>query len=453
MNLRRTLNDRRGALAPALTLALTLAAAGPALAAPVLMITVDGLRPLDVIDAPERGFEAPNLRRMMQTGAYAEGVRNVLPTVTYPDHTTLVTGVWPDRHGIASNLTFDPLRKNLGGWYWYAVDEKAPTLWGAVKAAGGVTASLGWPVTVGQGAIDDNIPEYWRAYTDEDAKLEHALATPGLPEAIAKESGVTLVDIKGLTPEDDEAKARAAAAIYRIAHPMFFTLHLSALDEDEHIHGPGSPQAKATLKRVDAAIGELVRQARAVEPDLVVIVASDHGFAPVRHDIDLDAELVRAGLMTLGPDGQPVDWKAAAWISGGSAQIMLKDPDDAAVRAKVQALLARLAADPNSGIGEVAGPAEIARMGGAPGAAFWVDARIGYTFGDKLTGPLVAPPSEKGTHGFFPSHPEMRAALFIDGPGVPAGRALGEVDMRDIAPTAARLMDVAFPSAEGKPLF
>ncbi len=438
-------------LAAVLALApLTVAAS--AAAAPVLMISIDGLRPLDVIDA-SRGFEAPTLRAMMAEGTYAEGVRNVLPTVTYPDHTTLVTGVWPDRHGIASNLTFDPLRRNLGGWYWYAVDEKAPTLWAAVKASGGVTASLGWPVTVGQNSIDDNIPEYWRAYTNEDAKLEHALATPGLPEAVFKASGVSLADIKGLTPADDEAKAKAAAAIYEIARPEFFTLHLSSLDEDEHVYGPGSPEAKATLKRIDAAIGGLIAAARAEAPDLVVMVVSDHGFAPVRNDVELDAELVRAGLITVGPDGKPADWKAAAWNSGGSTQVVLKDPADTSVHAKVKDLLGRLAADPQSGVGAVIDETAIARMGGAPGAAFWVDAKIGYTFGDLLDGPLVAPPSEKGTHGYFPTHPEMRSALFIMGPSVAAGRDLGEVDMRDIAPTAARILGVALPSAAGQPLF
>ena len=75
-------------------------------------------------------------------------------------------------------------------------------------------------------------------------------------------------------------------------------------------------------------------------------------------------------------------------------------------------------------------------MGGAPDMDFFVDGRIGYTFGSRLTGPLVIPGTEKGTHGYFPEHPEMRATLILNGPALSAHGSLGEVDMRDIAPHA-----------------
>ena len=69
----------------------------------------------------QRGIKLPTLGKLItEGGVYATGVRNVLPTVTYPDHTTLITGVWPSRHGIAGNQTFDPLQQNMTGWYWYA---------------------------------------------------------------------------------------------------------------------------------------------------------------------------------------------------------------------------------------------------------------------------------------------------------------------------------------------
>lgn len=87
-------------------------------AEPVLMISIDGLQPADVIDAEARDVNAPNIRAIMAEGAYASGVASVLPSVTYPSHTTLITGVAPALHGISSNTVFDPLRKNDGGWYW-----------------------------------------------------------------------------------------------------------------------------------------------------------------------------------------------------------------------------------------------------------------------------------------------------------------------------------------------
>jgi len=436
-----------------LGLALSLAMGAAACSAPVLLISIDGLRPGDVLDAQRRGVNDPNLQRIAKEGAYATGVRDALPSVTYPNHTTLVTGVWPAVHGIASNTTFDPLRKNLEGWYWYSPDIEVPTLWDAVHAAGKPVASLGWPATVDNRSIDYNIPEYWRARDTEDIKLIHALSTPGLPEAIEARAHVTLADVFPTTPSADEAKSRAAAAIIALKHPVFFTLHLSSLDHMQHLYGPGSPQAHDALARIDAAIGGLVAAARREQPDLIVAVVSDHGFAPVQHDVNLAAAFTEAGLIHLDGEGRPIAWEAAPWTSGGSAAVVLARQDDPALRARVAALLDRLAADPSSGVGRVISRAEIAAMGGAPDADFFVDAKIGYEFESKLTGPLVSPGSQKGTHGYFPDHPEMRATLLVDGPGLSARGSLGEVDMRDIAPTLARLLNVKLSSASGRSLF
>src|ERR1700712_5198032 len=91
-------------------------------AAPVLMVSIDGLRPGDVLDADARGLKVPTLRGLVAAGMHASGVRNALPTVTYPNHTTLITGVWPNKHGIPGHQTFDPFQKNMSGWYWDASD-------------------------------------------------------------------------------------------------------------------------------------------------------------------------------------------------------------------------------------------------------------------------------------------------------------------------------------------
>ncbi len=73
------------------------------------------MKPEYVTHADEHGAKIPNLRRMMAEGTYAEGVQGVVPTVTYPSHTTLVTGVWPTKHGIYANTLFDPLDKDKDG--------------------------------------------------------------------------------------------------------------------------------------------------------------------------------------------------------------------------------------------------------------------------------------------------------------------------------------------------
>src|ERR1700685_1630616 len=81
----------------------------------LVVISVDGLRPDYVTQADAHGAKIPNLRRFLKQGTYADGVQGVVPTVTYPSHTTLMTGVWPAKHGIYANTTFDPLQKNFQG--------------------------------------------------------------------------------------------------------------------------------------------------------------------------------------------------------------------------------------------------------------------------------------------------------------------------------------------------
>jgi len=429
-------------------------AAGPSRAGSVLMISVDGLRPGDIIEAQQRGLKVPVLRGLMENGAYATGVHNVLPTVTYPNHTTLITGVWPQVHGITDNTVFDPLKKNSDGWYWYSVDIKVPTLWDVMHAAHRPVASMGWPVSVGTMSIDYNIPEYWRTFTPDDVKLQAALSTPGLPAELAAASGVTLKDAFGEEPANDVARARLAGALIAHKKPEFMTLHLASVDGKQHAFGPGSKEAHEAIEATDGAVGKLVAEARAAEPDLVVAIVSDHGFAPVEHDVNLISAFVAAGLITVDPVSHKITaWKAEPWDSGGSSAIMLANPDDAALQAKVAALLRKLAADPANGINEVIDRKGIAALGGGVEPSFWVDYKIGYEAGHKLDGALVTPGSIKGTHGYFPTHPEMRATFIINGPGIAKSGSLGEIDMRDIAPTVAKILGVSLPSATGKPLF
>jgi predicted AlkP superfamily pyrophosphatase or phosphodiesterase len=433
--------------------ALAALCTAPALANPVLLISIDGLRPLDIIDAQQRGLKVPNFSAFLTDGTYATGVRNVLPTVTYPDHTTLITGVWPDVHGISNNVKFDPLGKNFEGWYWYASDIKVPTLWDVVHANHQVVASIDWPVSVDTPSIDYDVPEYWRAFQPDDLKVIHALTTRGLPESLEKATGMPMAAMFAETPASDTARGKFAQALFTQVHPEFMTLHLVSVDGNQHEFGPDTPQAHEAIETDDAAVGALIATARQVEPDLVVAIVSDHGFAPVQHDVNLMVPFIQAGLVTVDPATHKItDWKAEPWDAGGSEAIVLKDPNDAAVKKQVADLLHKLAADPANGIAAVIDKSAIQKKGGAVEASFWVDFKLGYEGGRQVVSAMVSAGSIKGNHGYFPDHPEMRATFMIAGPGIPKGKSLGEIDMRAIAPTLAKIMGVSLPDAKQKPL-
>jgi len=435
---------------PALAAALLFGAA-PVSAAPVLMISVDGLRPADVIEAEKIGLSVPTLKHMMSAGAYAEGVTGVLPTLTYPSHTTLITGAAPARHGVGSNLTFDPTNVNQIGWDWYAEDIKVPTLWSAARAAGLVTANVHWPVSVGAPA-DYNLPQIWRTGHEDDRKLMRALATPGLLDSLQAKLGPYSQGIDE-SVEADENRVRFAAALIADKKPAFTTVYLASVDHNEHAFGPGSPEALATIARNDAMIGRLVAAARAAQPDLTVVVVSDHGFQTLTTDVNLIAPFIAAGLITLDADGKVKDWLAEPWIMGGTAGVVLKRLDDPALVARVAGLLAKLKADPDMAIADVLDAQAVARMGGSPMCSFLIAFRPGFEPGHDPRAAKQVPSTYQGMHGYLAAAPAMRSSLFVDGPGISRHGDLGQIDMRSIAPSVARVLGVRLGGAEAQPVF
>ena len=434
----------------ALVTLLGFAIATPAFAKPVLLVSIDGLRPGDVLEADKRGLKIPNLRRFLAEGSFATGVRGVLPSVTYPSHTTLLTGVSPARHGIVSNTTFDPLQINQAGWFWYASDIKVPTLWQAAKGAGLSVGNVHWPVSVGAAGIDWNLPQIWRTGHDDDAKLLTALASPGLVGELEPAAGLRYAAGIDESVAGDESRARFAVAMIARHRPEFLTVYFAGLDATEHEDGPDTASANAVLERIDAALGQVIAAERAAHPDAVIALVSDHGFAPVTHETNLFRAFIDADLIKLGADGKIASWEAMPWPAGGSAAIILARPDDPVLKALVAGKLAALQCDLAAGIADIADAREVAAMGGNPRASFFVNFRIGTsagTFASQAQG-VFAVPHSKGTHGWFPAAPEMRAAFLIMGPGIPAGKKLGEIDQRAIAPTLAGIMGARLDSAE-----
>ena len=427
------------------------AASDPGNAPMLLLISVDGMKPEAVIDAQSHGLKVPNLRAFMADGAFSSGVRGVLPTLTYPSHTTLLTGASPAKHGIFDNTTFDPLLRNERGWYWYAEDIKVPTLWDAAAAANLKTANIYWPVSVGA-RITYNLPQIWRAGTDDDLKLQRALSTRGLEQELSAELGRYPGGMEE-TVAQDEIRARFAIRLLEKKHPGFFTVYLTGLDTEEHASGPFSPKSNQTLERLDAVVGSLRAAAEKAAPGrATVCVVSDHGFAAIEHDVNLYAAFREAGLFSVDKGNKVTDWKAMLWPAGGSAAVVLADPKDEPVRARVKALLDKLASEPANGIDRIWSQEEVRQGGGFPNAAFLISLKIGYEMAYSLSMPLITPPGNLGMHGYVPERAEMRSSFFIVGPHIPTGKSLGEIDMRQIAPTLADVLHIKLAGAEMAPL-
>ena len=276
-------------------IAFALTLAGPAdgqktKKAHVLVISIDGMRPDYVTEADKHGLKIPTLRRFLTHGAYAEGVVGVVPTITYPSHTTMMTGVWPAEHGVYGNQKFSPFREGKEQ-ITDASTIKVETLWEAAHQAGYTVASVGWPVTTGASYIDWLLPAN-AAF--EGADMDGAVAAkppanvhydnpPGLREQLAD------VLPKGEKLDIDRTRFEWQMEVIKRFHPEFMTVHLGDLDHEEHLHGPFSPQANAALEVDDDRVGRLIGRELGVYPDAYIFIVSDHGFLPTEHAFSVNA--------------------------------------------------------------------------------------------------------------------------------------------------------------------
>src|SRR5436190_6404019 len=256
----------------------------------VVMISIDGLIPEYYTAPAPLGLSVPTLTEMKLNGAYADGVEGVYPSVTYPAHTTLITGVRPALHGIVQNRIFEaPPAAQTKEWYWFSKDLKAETLWAMAKRAGLTTANVGWPVTVGAD-IDYNVPEI----ADPTEKIQSGKRTLqySTPGVIEKATAALPSDDKST----DGRRTAYAEYILQTYKPNLMLVHLIELDGAHHTYGPRSPEALKTAERLDAYVGRIIaatRQAGTFARTTFFLV-SDHGFAPVTKKFEPNVTLAKA---------------------------------------------------------------------------------------------------------------------------------------------------------------
>jgi hypothetical protein len=446
MTLNRTLAHSLAVAVIGLSAARLALRADPTPPRHVVMISIDGLKASTYTTAGPS--KIPTLRRLAESGAYAEGVVGVLPTVTYPSHTTLITGVLPAVHGIYNNRILDPEETSNATWYWYARDIKVPTLPGVVKARGLTTAAVSWPVTV-DADIDYLMPEF-AGVTRHPKWLEliRALSRPRHLLETYEAQGTPLS-----WPMSDADRSGLAAWIFRTYRPNLTLLHMFETDDAQHDHGPGSPEALEAIEQADARVKQMVDAVAAtgLQDQTDIVIVSDHGFLPLEQQLQLNYLFKREGLLEADSAGKIRRWDAYYYGAGGSGFVVLKNPEDRVLRDRVARLLRQTAADPANGILTVWTQDELREMGAEPRAAFGIDLKNGFYTGAGHD-VLVKKAGAKGGHGFAPTRPELHASLVMHGPDVPAVGNLGVVRMTRIGPTIASWFEVALSPKADAPL-
>lgn len=429
----------------------------------VIVISLDGLDARYVSKRDEYKLKIPALRRLMAEGAIAvRGVTSVYPSVTYPAHTTMVTGALPARHTIFGNEMFEPpTEPQSGELTWFASNIKADTLWDAAARKGLKTGMVSWPVSVGAG--DYSFPEIFKVGGTQEETLEliRANARPlGLIQELEKRDPALYSNVS--EDEGDDMRTRFAEYIITEKFPDLLLVHLFDLDHFQHDFGPFTPEAFAILEKVDGYVGRILAAAERAGTlqETTVFIVSDHGFMPIKQNINPGVLLAKAGLIKVREEKDAAgkartvvtEWRAAPYPTSGSCSIILRDPNDKEALKKARDLFAPLAGKPGSGILRVLEAQEIRKLGGNPRAAFMLEAADGYTFGRSYAGEFITNTNRRGQHGYLPTRSDYKASLIISGAGLTGRGDLGEVQMIDIAPTIARILNLSLRNAEGRVL-
>jgi predicted AlkP superfamily pyrophosphatase or phosphodiesterase len=411
----------------------------------VVVISVDGMGSHFYVTPPQ-GIHIPNLMKMKSEGSFAEAVEGIYPTVTYPSHTTIVTGQLPAVHGVYTNLSSREAGKNVGDWFWFSKTIKTPTLWDEARRAHLTTGSVFWPVTAGA-PIDWDFPEIW-----DPAKGE-----VGDPMYVAKfaTQGLLMQALMALGPppageNNDLTRAHLAEFLVKQHQPNLLLIHLDTLDATEHAHGPDSAQGAAALELIDMRIGEIVDAVKqaGLTDSTDFFVVSDHGFMSVTRTIHPNVLLAKAGLLTVDAGGHVTGGKLATVSNGGS--MFLYWPESEHLEAAVDAALKPLRDQELAW--SVFGRDALKELGADPEAQLALEAPRGAMFGSQASGDLVSQTGTTvGTHGYFPNRAELEASFIAWGPGIKSGVNLHRISMTAVGPTLLKAMGIDDPKFGPQP--
>lgn len=416
----------------------------------VILITIDGGAAFYFND-PKASL--PNLRKLAAEGVLAKGMKVSNPSVTWPNHTTLVTGVTPARHSVLANGLL--VRNPKGGFTTIGEKTQAeliavPTVYDILHRKGFRTANVNWPCTPGSTTLDFNFPDLLNQLRFTPPQLIKELTEAGILDQSSK---AAFDDKTG--PKRDRIWADTACYMMRNHRPNLMLLHFLVADSRQHKYGPHSPETYEVLALIDEHIGKLLETLDEIglRERTSILITADHGFVRIHKQVVGGAILRKAGLLETEDGKQRVQLIP----KGGTAMIYFhaketKEED----RKRVIELFKN-----QEGVEQIIEPKDFAKYGypspekNPRMGNLVLAATEGYGFSglDMVKEPVI-PTREGGVgvHGYLSTNPKMNAMFIASGRGIATGRQIGLIQNIDVAPTVAHLLGETFPDVDGKVL-
>ncbi len=399
----------------------------------------------------------PNMSKILRQGLVVKNVKEIYPTLTYPIHTTIITGVYPKDHGIFHNQqpSINPEKPNwsiMGSdWYWYSDYIKAETLVDVANDAGLTTACIGWPVMGGQ-VPTHNLAEIWpnsdepmsdtfkRACTDDMLKLYY-------------DKYIKNFDWNNKTDVDKFMANITIETISRVK-PDLMLMHYVELDHIRHEYGDEGIMIQLCLDEIDEFIGRVLDECKKVEITPNIVILGDHGQIDIHNRFNLNVLLAECGLIRVDEEGNVKDYDAYSFSAGFSTHIMLKNPDDHSMKEKVHRILKNIAGEYSEYIGRIFTKEEVLKEEGLNGDfSFVIEAADHVIFDNPVTGPVVYSNYEgyKGMHGHHPSK-GPKPPFIVYGPSIKEHEEIQSATILDECPTLAKLLGLEMSGCVGNSL-
>ncbi len=420
----------------------------------VIVLSVDAMVYEDLAYLSDK----PHFKLLYEGGSIVKRCRTIYPTVTYPCHVTMSSGVYPNKHGVTNNLEFIPGKLKDIPWNWFSDVIKTPDIFTAAKSAGLSTAAVFWPVTGCHKDIDYLIAEYWpQSATDtHEACFKRAGTSQEVWEKCIKpfSDGVKIRK----HPVTDWFNIQSACAIIKNFKPDLLMIHPGNIDSYRHQTGIFSERVTMGLDEVETFIQMLIQATRdaGVFEETNFFIVSDHGQLDIVRNIKPNVILAEHGLIEKNEDGTLKDWSAYVQSAGMSAQVFLKDPDDKALWQKTYDLLLHMRNEGIYGIGGVYTKEEVNELENLSGDFSFVLETDGYSsFAEDWNRPIIKNLDlsdyryGRATHGYLPDKgPQPTLVAF--GPAIRQGVEIERRPTVDEAPTYARILGLEMPWADGK---
>nr|WP_142107850.1 ectonucleotide pyrophosphatase/phosphodiesterase [Cytobacillus solani] len=402
----------------------------------------------------------PNFMRVFQKGSFSKNVETIYPSVTYPCHATIVTGNYPNRHGVINNTLLQPGVASPD-WNWFRSAIKGTTLYDEACKANLTTAALLWPVTGKAKSIQYNLPEIFPNRPWQNQILVSLMSgTPSYQWELNKRFGSIR---NGLNqPELDDFVLESTVHTILTKEPNLLLVHFTDLDTMRHNYGVFSDEATDAIHRHDQRLGRILDalEENGRYEETTIVILGDHSALDENKAVHLNVIFREKNLISIDSKGKITDWKVYCNGCDGSAYIYLKNNNDNQTKQAVKNILDELIADPDNGIERILTGEEAGRKGADSTCAYMVEARLGFYFLESHEGEYIKHVTQKDVwennkymlacHGYSPEKQDYSTFFLASGKGILADEEVPFMRLIDIGPTLARLLGVDLGHTDGQ---